>query len=37
MFTPDLIDTWIEYKRDNEVVPMRLRPHPYEFELYYDL
>ena len=37
VFTPDLIDTWIEYKRDNEVVPMRLRPHPYEFELYYDL
>ena len=37
VFTPDLIDTWIEYKRDNEIVPMRMRPHPYEFELYYDL
>ena len=37
VFTPDLIDTWIEYKRDNEIIPMRLRPHPYEFELYYDL
>ena len=36
-FTPDLIDTWIDYKRDNEIVPMRMRPHPYEFELYYDL
>ena len=37
VFTPDLIDTWIEYKQDNEIVPMRMRPHPYEFELYYDL
>ena len=37
VFTPDLIETWIEYKQDNEIVPMRLRPHPYEFELYYGL
>jgi glutamine synthetase len=36
VFTEDLIDTWIEYKRDNEVDPLRLRPHPYEFYLYYD-
>lgn len=36
VFTKDLIDTWIEYKLDNEVNPMRLRPHPYEFALYYD-
>ena len=37
VFTPDLIDTWIDYKRDNEIIPMRMRPHPYEFELYYNL
>jgi len=37
VFTPDLIATWIDYKRENEIVPMRMRPHPYEFELYYDM
>ena len=37
VFTQDLIDTWIDYKRTNEVDPVRLRPHPYEFELYYDI
>ncbi len=36
VFTADFINTWIEYKLDNEVNPMRLRPHPYEFSLYYD-
>ncbi len=36
VFTPDLIETWIDYKRTNEVDPMRLRPHPYEFHLYFD-
>jgi glutamine synthetase len=36
VFTPDVIDTWIEFKRDNEINPLRLRPHPYEFALYYD-
>jgi len=36
VFTTDFIDSWIEYKLDNEVNPMRLRPHPYEFSLYYD-
>jgi glutamine synthetase len=36
VFTSDLVETWIEYKRDNEVDPLRLRPHPYEFYLYYD-
>ena len=36
VFTPDLIDTWIGYKREKEVKPMALRPHPYEFFLYYD-
>ncbi|MDR1118577.1 MAG: type I glutamate--ammonia ligase [Bifidobacteriaceae bacterium] len=37
VFTPDLIATWIDYKRTREVDPLRLRPHPHEFELYYDI
>ena len=37
VFTPDLIETWVEYKRTQEIDPIRLRPHPHEFELYYDL
>jgi glutamine synthetase len=37
VFTGDLIDTWISWKRENEVNEIRLRPHPYEFALYYDL
>lgn len=37
VFTKDVIDTWIAYKRKNEVDAMRLRPHPYEFCLYYDV
>ncbi len=36
VFTSDLIETWLSYKRDKEVKPMALRPHPYEFFLYYD-
>ncbi|WP_373536055.1 type I glutamate--ammonia ligase [Microcoleus sp.] len=36
VFTEEFIETWISYKLDNEVNPMRLRPHPYEFALYYD-
>jgi glutamine synthetase len=36
VFTEDFLQTWISYKLDNEVNPMRLRPHPYEFALYYD-
>jgi glutamine synthetase len=36
VFTDDAIQTWIEYKRDNEIKEMSLRPHPYEFYLYYD-
>ncbi|MCI0396407.1 MAG: type I glutamate--ammonia ligase [Chloroflexi bacterium] len=36
VFTPDLIETWIKTKRANEIDPLRLRPHPYEFYLYYD-
>lgn len=37
VFTDDLIDTWIDYKRENEVDALRLRPHPWEFHLYYDI
>lgn len=36
VFTQDLVDTYIGYKRENEVDPVRLRPHPYEFFLYSD-
>ena len=36
VFTEDLIQTYIEYKIDNEINPMNLRPHPYEFALYFD-
>jgi len=36
VFTPDVIETWIDYKRNREIDPIRLRPHPYEFYLYYD-
>ncbi|MGY4721352.1 type I glutamate--ammonia ligase [Naumannella huperziae] len=36
VFTPDLIESWIDLKRE-EVDGARLRPHPYEFELYYDI
>jgi len=37
VFTADLIQTWIDLKRDNEIAPIQLRPHPHEFELYYDV
>ena len=37
VFTPDLIETWIDYKRANEIDPLRARPNPYEFELYYNM
>ncbi|MTB87546.1 type I glutamate--ammonia ligase [Aeromicrobium senzhongii] len=37
VFTPDLIETWIDYKRTEEILPIQLRPHPHEFELYYDI
>jgi glutamine synthetase len=37
VFTPDLIETWIAYKRETEIDALRLRPHPYEFALYYDI
>ncbi|HEX9118134.1 MAG TPA: type I glutamate--ammonia ligase [Anaerolineae bacterium] len=36
VFTEDLLDTYIAYKIENEVNPIRMRPHPHEFTLYYD-
>ncbi|MBH0115604.1 type I glutamate--ammonia ligase [Salinibacterium sp. NG253] len=35
VFTKDLIETWIDYKRTNELLPFAQRPHPYEYELYF--
>jgi len=37
VFTRDLVDSWISYKKEHEADPVRLRPHPYEFHLYYDI
>ena len=37
VFTKDVIETWIEYKTENEVDALKLRPHPYEFCMYYDI
>jgi glutamine synthetase len=37
VFTDDLIETWVNYKREHEIDPVRLRPHPWEFMLYYDI
>jgi glutamine synthetase len=36
VFTADVIDTWLDYKRKHECDAVRMRPHPYEFMLYYD-
>ncbi len=36
VFTDDLVEMWIKWKREEELGPMALRPHPYEFNLYYD-
>jgi glutamine synthetase len=36
VFTDDVIQTWLDYKRENEIDPVRLRPHPWEFHLYFD-
>jgi glutamine synthetase len=35
VFSKELIENWIEYKRVNEIQELAARPHPYEFELYY--
>jgi len=37
VFSDDLINTWIDYKMKKEVVEVQLRPHPYEFHLYYEV
>ena len=37
VFTQDTIENWVGYKRESECVPVRLRPHPHEFELYFDI
>jgi glutamine synthetase len=37
VFTKDVIDTWLDYKRLKEADAVRLRPHPYEFHLYFDI
>jgi glutamine synthetase len=37
VFTDDLIETWLAYRREKELEPVMLRPHPYEFFLYYDV
>jgi glutamine synthetase len=37
VFTPDVIETWIKYKREKELAQVNLRPTPYEFFLYFDL
>ena len=37
VFTPDLIETWIAYKREKEIIPASQRPHPFEYELYFSV
>ncbi len=37
VFTEEFVDLWIAYKKKNEADPVRMRPHPYEFHLYYDI
>ncbi len=37
VFTPDVIETWIAYKKEREIDQVQLRPHPWEFYLYYDI
>ncbi len=37
VFTQDVLDMWVEYKIANEIDPVRLRPHPHEFFLYFDI
>jgi glutamine synthetase len=37
VFSQELIQAWIDYKIEHEVDPIRLRPHPHEFHLYYDI
>lgn len=37
VFTTQMIERWIRYKREKEITPLRLRPHPMEFSMYYDV
>jgi len=37
VFTEDVIEVWIEYKREKEITQVNIRPHPYEFYLYFDI
>ncbi len=37
VFSTSMIERWIKYKRENEIQPLRLRPHPLEFSMYYDI
>ena len=37
VFTPQLIDRWITYKREKEIQPLRMRTHPLEFGMYFDI
>jgi len=37
VFTPDLLEAWLTYKRERELAPVNLRPVPFEFFLYFDL
>ncbi|MCZ6872225.1 MAG: type I glutamate--ammonia ligase [bacterium] len=37
VFTQDVLEMWTDYKRSSEIDPVRLRPHPYEFKLYFDI
>ena len=37
VFTTNMIERWIRYKREHEITPLRLRPHPLEFSMYYDI
>jgi glutamine synthetase len=37
VFSEDNLRLWLDYKREREVNAMRLRPHPYEFALYFDI
>jgi glutamine synthetase len=37
VFTRDVLDMWVEYKRAEEIDQIRIRPHPWEFHLYYDI
>jgi len=37
VFTADVIETWIKWKRKSDVDALRMRTHPYEYEMYYDI